>query len=338
MLMMRSVIKTVAVAATVAVGAVQLALAPASADPVTGNCGFEPWDIYAHEFQCNRYGEFYTPPNPLPAGKPGDLIRHELIVQPGPGQTLDPGSVPAAGPVNRWLDLRRTQLLERSEHRIRILLEYQVFYAPLTVKNLAVPGYTLRFQDNGGSTGREVPPWTFSMAPIHGLAVLDSDAAEPVRGDAWPSPPAASTAAWRMTAHLAIAGSALLAFAYFRGWLGRDPRGRAFRDAHQALRRLHYSGSGQEILRQAFTTVHRAFDSKLGEPLFAERLPEFLQTNPQFRGLATDIEEFFAASYDLFFGTGDIAAPKGPNAASPYGIDRLKALSLACLNAERNSG
>ncbi|GAS85991.1 putative secretory lipase family protein [Mycolicibacterium brisbanense] len=50
---------------------------PAAADPVTGNCGFEPDDIYAKEFQCNRYGEFYTPPDPLPAGNPGDLIRSE---------------------------------------------------------------------------------------------------------------------------------------------------------------------------------------------------------------------------------------------------------------------
>ena len=40
----------------------------AHADPVTGNCGFAPDDIYAREFQCNRYGEFYTPPDPLPAG------------------------------------------------------------------------------------------------------------------------------------------------------------------------------------------------------------------------------------------------------------------------------
>ncbi len=265
----------------------------------------------------------------------GDLIRHELIVQPGAGRTLDPRSVPAAGPVNRWLELRRVETLERSEHRVRVLLEYQVFYAPLTVKNLAVPGFTLQFQGAGGPTGSEVPPWNFSMAPIHGLAVLDSAAAEPVRGDAWPSPPAASTAAWRMVADLAIAGSALLAFAYFRGWLGRDPRGRAFRDAHQALHRLRGSRAGEDVIRQAFSTVHRAFDLKLGEPLFAERLPEFLQTNPQFRGLATDIEEFFAASYGLFFGAGENAAPTDRNAA-PYGIDRLQALCLACLNAERN--
>lgn len=265
----------------------------------------------------------------------GDLIRHELIIQPGAGQTLDPRSVPAAGPVNRWLELRRVEVLERSERRVRILLEYQVFYAPLTVKNLAAPGFRLRFQGAGGSTGQEVPPWNFSMAPIHGLAVLDSDAADPVRGDAWPSSPAASTPAWRMTADLVIAASALLVFAYFRGWLGRDPRGRSFRDAHRALRRLHASGAGEEVLRQAFSTVHRAFDRRLGEPLFAERLPEFFRENPQFNALAGEIEGFFAASYGLFFGAGDSAAPKGQS-AGPYGIDRLQALCLDCLLADRN--
>ena len=84
MLTMRSVVSSVAVAATVFTGAIQLAAA-ANADPVTGNCGFPPGDIYAHEFQCNRYGEFYTPPDPLPAGASGNLIRHEpmrLVYEP----------------------------------------------------------------------------------------------------------------------------------------------------------------------------------------------------------------------------------------------------------------
>ncbi len=59
--------------------------ARAGADPVTGNCGFAPDDIYQKEFQCNRYGEFYTPPDPLPPGSPGDVIRSEplrLVYEP----------------------------------------------------------------------------------------------------------------------------------------------------------------------------------------------------------------------------------------------------------------
>lgn len=59
--------------------------AVASADPVTGNCGFPPGDIYAHEFQCDRYGGFYDTPNPMPAGNPGDIVRSEpmrLVYEP----------------------------------------------------------------------------------------------------------------------------------------------------------------------------------------------------------------------------------------------------------------
>lgn len=57
----------------------------ANAQPVTGDCGFPPGDIYAREFQCYRYGEFYTPPDPLPDGIPGALIRSEpmrLVYEP----------------------------------------------------------------------------------------------------------------------------------------------------------------------------------------------------------------------------------------------------------------
>lgn len=68
-----------------ALSALLCTAAPAAAQPVTGDCGFAPGDIYAHEFQCYRYGEFYTPPSPLPDGPPGALIRSEpmrLVYEP----------------------------------------------------------------------------------------------------------------------------------------------------------------------------------------------------------------------------------------------------------------
>lgn len=69
----------------VATVAASLTHASAVAQPVTGDCGFPPGDIYAHEFQCYRYGEFYTPPDPLPDGQPGAVIRSEpmrLVYEP----------------------------------------------------------------------------------------------------------------------------------------------------------------------------------------------------------------------------------------------------------------
>ena len=77
--------RSVALVAGLAMLGGVLVSAPAAAGPVTGNCGFAPDDIYRNEFQCYRYGEFYTPPDPLPAGQPGDLIRSEpsrLVLEP----------------------------------------------------------------------------------------------------------------------------------------------------------------------------------------------------------------------------------------------------------------
>jgi len=70
----------------IAVGlAVGTPASPAGADPVTGDCGYPSDDIYRKEFQCYRYGEFYNPPDPLPLGQPGNLIRFEpsrLVLEP----------------------------------------------------------------------------------------------------------------------------------------------------------------------------------------------------------------------------------------------------------------
>ncbi len=78
--------RSVAALATLAtLGCLMGSPPPAAAEPVTGNCGYAPDDIYQNEFQCYRYGEFYTPPDPLPAGQPGDLIRSEpsrLVLEP----------------------------------------------------------------------------------------------------------------------------------------------------------------------------------------------------------------------------------------------------------------
>ena len=69
----------VAALAVACVGGLCVPTPTARADPVTGNCGFDPGDIYAREFRCDRYGEFYTTPEPLPPGPPGGIIRSEPI-------------------------------------------------------------------------------------------------------------------------------------------------------------------------------------------------------------------------------------------------------------------
>jgi mxaA protein len=257
----------------------------------------------------------------------GDIFRHVVTVQAEVGYRLDESALPKPGPVNRWLELRRVTVEPGQGVRHRLILEYQTFYAPLEVKPLKVPGFSLRFEGPGGAVSAKVPAWPFSMAPIHGLSVLAGGGLEPLRPDALPEAPSTALPLARFGWFTLSGLVALLYLGHLRGLFDFSRRGKHFREANLALRRLRPRGEGSDVLREGFACVHRAFDRTLGEPLFAERLPEFIAGRSGYEGLRQEIEGFFRASYSLFFGDGD--------AAEGFTLNRLDALCLACLRAER---
>jgi mxaA protein len=258
----------------------------------------------------------------------GDTLRHVVTVEPEPGYRLNENALPKPGPLNRWLELRQMKVEPGPGTRRRLILEYQAFYAPLEVKTLRIPAFALLFEGPGGVVSAEVPAWPFSTAPIHGLSVLAGGGLEPLRPDALPEAPDTALPLARLGG-FALAGlAALLYLGHLRGLFDFGRRGRHFREASLALRRLRGQGDGPEALRAGFACVHRAFDQTLGEPLFAERLPDFIAGRTGYEGLRREIEGFFRASYSLFFGNG---AP-----AEDFTLARLDRLCLACLRAERS--
>lgn len=258
----------------------------------------------------------------------GDVLRHRLWITPKAGERLDQGALPRPGPLNRWLELRRVDLHPEAGGRLRLDLEYQAFYAPLAVKSLAIPGFTLRFAGSSGESKAEVPAWPFTMAPLHGLAVLEAGGLAPMQPDAGPEAPDAGGPLRRFLVFATAGGLALLYLARLRGLLDFGRRGRHFREACRTLRGLRGAGDDPAALRTGFTAVHRAFDRSLGEPLFAEGLPRFFRDHAGYAGLKPEIEGFFRASYGLFFGDTE--------RVSDFGVARLESLCRACLRAERS--
>lgn len=257
----------------------------------------------------------------------GDTIRHAVTIEPEPGYRLDEDALPKPGPLSRWLELRRIAVEPEAGTKRRIVLEYQTFYAPLAVKPLKIPGLALRFAGPAGPRGAETPAWPFSMSPIHGPAVLAEGGLDPLRPDAIPEAPATGLPLMRCGG-FALAGlAALLYLGQARGLWGLGQRGRYFREAGLALRRLNTDGDAPAALRTGFALVHRAFDQTLSEPLFAEQLPGFFASHAGYAGLREEIEAFFLASYALFFGGG---------AAPGFGLARLEALCGACVRVERS--
>jgi mxaA protein len=80
----------------------------------------------------------------------------------------------------------------------------------------------------------------------------------------------------------------------------------------------------------AFTAVHQAFNLTLGYALFTEGLADFFEKHPFYQTERPEIEAFFRASYDLFFG-----AEKAAVAAFP--VSRLVKLCRACIRIEREN-
>lgn len=258
----------------------------------------------------------------------GDVLRHRLTITPSAGSRLDETSLPKPGPLNRWLELRQVRATPGPKGHYRLDLEYQTFYAPLAVKSLTIPGFALRFKGPADASVVEVPPWTFRMAPIHGLAVLEGEGVEPLRPDVVPEAPDPAVPRARLGGFLLAALVSLAYLGHARGFLALGRKGRHFREARRELHRLRAESESPAVLRAGFTCMHRAFDRTLGEALFAERLPDFFDAHTGYAGLRGEIEDFFRASYGLFFGDGSVA--------SNYGMGRLEALCLACLKAERS--
>ncbi|CAI8746555.1 hypothetical protein [Methylococcus capsulatus] len=253
----------------------------------------------------------------------GDLIRHEVRVETDAGQGIEAASLPREGWINRWLLLRRVEV--RREGRRRILtLEYQTFYAPLEVKNLTIPGFELQLAGSGERLA--VPDWTFTTAPIRALSVLRAEGPS-MRPDAAPAPlPTLGPAAASVGSGLAATG-ALAWWAYLSAWLPFVSRGRHFAEARRVLRDLRGLGDSREALRRGFSCLHQAFNRTSGEPLFIEGLDEFFRSHPAYDLLRDEIQDFFLASYEVFFGEG---AP-----APSFDLARMEALARSCQLAER---
>jgi mxaA protein len=253
----------------------------------------------------------------------GDEIRETLLIETRPGILLNTASLPATGSLNRWLNLNRLEV-EQDGQRYRIDLRYQVFYAPLTVKTLTLPGFTLQFGSGGSAFSKEVPPWRFTMSPLRDLAVKSAEGGASIRPD---SPPPQLDTRQAMT--LIAAGSvaslvaaAVLAFLY--GYFPALQRRTLFKRALKQLARLP-----EKDMAEALRTLHQALNALNRQPLYQHQLAGFYEAHPEYRRLDSQLNWFFHYSNHYFFSRN----------VSATALDRQKltALCQACRQIERGS-
>ena len=253
----------------------------------------------------------------------GDEIPQRIVIETRSGITLQTASLPAKGQINRWLNLNQVTV-KQSGQRYEIDLRYQVFYAPLEVKSLTLPGFTVLLSQGEKSVGQSVPAWTFTLSPLRELVVRQTEQGEYMRPDSLPSLLANSQALYGLTASLTVAALIAAYLSYLYGCFPNMLRRTLFK---RALRKL--DGLSKSDMEQALTIVHHALNSLNGQPLFYNQLSQFYRRNPQYLQVSSQLTWFFNYSNRYFFSDGMIAVTQD--------LQQIKDLCEQCRKIERGS-
>lgn len=254
----------------------------------------------------------------------GDEIHHRILVDSRHGISLNKDSLPPLGALNRWLYLKAAKVTVQAEgdaDRTVLELTYQVFYSPLEVKMLKIPGFTLRFQQYGKSIEQSVPEWHFTLSPLHELAIRKDEGQVYLRPDAAPD----IINVEPFLARVYISLSALLLsvlYLVFRYGLLPWQRGRSvFKRASREMARLSIND-----FDKALNILHHALNTANNKPLFKQDLPGFYQRKPQFQRVAQELDWFFNCSSLYFFANRHYVAEQD--------LTRLQQLSRLCRKLE----
>lgn len=292
---------------------------------------FISWLLNSCSSSLNEAVTHFQVQTPRPFGYViGDEIKQRIIVEVRKGLALQTSSIPGKGEINRWLNLNKTKIDKSNTPegiRYQIELTYQLFYAPLEVKMLELPGFTLQFSQFGDSIEKTVPRWYFTSAPLRELAIRKEDGKEYMRADT-PAPLLDNTPSFnRLILSLFIA----CLLAAYLGWLYGVftflPKYQIFKRPAQKLAK-----SAKNDLASMLNIMHKALNNLNGKPLFKHQLNDFYQRFPNYQQLHGELIWFFDYSNQHYFSATLVSTLPRGNADEN---DKIKMLCQHCLQIER---
>lgn len=242
----------------------------------------------------------------------GDVVSRTVSVHVPDGLLLDDSSVPQPGARGRALELRSVAMRSHAEpggRRVELSLTYQVFLAPVQVRTLETPTFTLRFQGQPRAQEVRVEAWPVTVSPLLPLDASPRRGLGDLRPDT-PPPLIDTTAARNRMAAYAAVGLLLLGYlvyVYFGlPWWARGHR--PFTLAWRALRSSK-AASADVQRRDAFARLHEALNRTAGEVVFEQGIDRFVSAHPRFAPLRADLVSFFEQSRRQFFAADEQGAP-----------------------------
>ncbi|WP_428309955.1 hypothetical protein [Hydrocarboniphaga sp.] len=242
----------------------------------------------------------------------GDRLEQRIDIRVPPGTRLIAESLPRLGRVNNWLELRELRV-EPRRGGYTLQLGYQMFGAVESAMQLAVPPFTLRFDQAAHTptpTTVTIAAQPFYQSPVLPASLGDADRVPratlpPVRiaGTRWPLAALAS-----LIASLLLA--LYLAWAYDRlPWSPGKPGPLTLllRDLRSRRALAPDAATYRALLRQ----LHAALNRSAGQTLYLDNLPLLFAQAPHLQPLQAEFDSLFQHSRRVFYGAAGDADGNG---------------------------
>jgi len=239
----------------------------------------------------------------------GDVIEREVTLTIKAPYKLIETSLPIVGYEKRYrgkvigielknIEHSKVEQKDYTTHQIK--LAYQVFTNSVVAKNVALgPEYLnlINTKNKKQLVKYRIPSLDIAVSPlsIFGQVKVENNMSqflEPllIKDD--------QERKWLKVAIIALAVS-LLGLLYIFGkhaWLPR--MGGSFAKTYRTIKKLPNNETG---LKQAISAVHLSFNQTAKMSVFNDNLDEFIQNNPNFSHLKSEISQFFGLSRQVYF-------------------------------------
>lgn len=253
----------------------------------------------------------------------GDVLQRRIQLVVAAQDQLNDSSLPLKGLQRNGIELRQLQVSSESQAGKRIytlVFDYQVFASSGKPIQLQLPAERIRF--NSGATA-ELPPWRFWL-----MAQLP-DRLQPAKPTVIAQYRASlletqTTQRWLgVSVLLLVVGSVILLYRNV-DWTWLPMMNGHFAKAYHRLKHVPATAEGQ---KQAALIVQHAFNQHYGQQMLGSQVSAFVQQQPIFKSLETQIQAFFAQANAVLYG-GQLPA------AAEY-LQQCKTLTRQLRDCER---
>jgi mxaA protein len=229
----------------------------------------------------------------------GDVLSRTVVVDAPTAYALADNALPKKGSKHDGIELVDVALQTRpqSDHiQYTLQLSYQVFAVSTYPSVMQLPAEKILFT-GANAAAVEVPAWGFWFSP---LVTGGSATARKNLLPEFKTPLINSNVdQQRLGLFLTLFIASLAALLYINAdghWL--PFMGGAFARAHRQLKRLAKSSKPKTAVeeKKALVYLHQAFNQHYGANIFARDIEEFVSLRPGFKGMQSEITQFFAAS------------------------------------------